>query len=326
MIHSAFGFAQPKNSQQVETPPSFPESLELDACYRYCEAMARARHHNFPVASRFVPRHLRKHIWAVYAFARAADDFADEPEFEGRRSVELDRWQQRLEDCFHGEQPSHPVFVALADTVRRFDLPITLFSSLLSGFRMDLDAKTFGSYQELRAYTSLAAQPVGELVLYLSGMRDPDLLRYAAELANALAEAKFWQDMAQDIGRGRIYIPADDLRYFGITRDRLDKLSPEPAFEDLLHFLVARTRASFVRARPLVQNVGDDIAVEMAISWHGGMRILDKIDEKGGALLHSRPQLTQLDKALVVSKAWAWQGKTRWALDRARKTSKRFGL
>ncbi len=326
MIHSAFGIAQPQNSERIPSPPSFPESLELDGCYRYCEAMARARHHNFPVASRFVPRHLRKHIWAVYAFARAADDFADEPEYEGRRALEIDRWEQRLQDCFHGEQPGHPVFIALADTVRRFDLPITLFSSLLAGFRMDLDAKTFASYPELRAYTALAAQPVGELVLYLSGMRDPGLLRYAAELANALAEAKFWQDMVSDMGRGRVYIPAEDLHFFGISRDKLIALSPEPGFADLLHFLVARTRASFVRSRPLVKNVSDDIAVEMAISWHGGMRILDKIDECGAELLQNRPQLTQVDKALVVSKAWAWQGKTRWALARVRKTSKRFGL
>ena len=93
MIHRAFGLAEVANTEL----PSIPETLELSACYRYCEAMARARHHNFPVASRFVPSHLRKHIWAVYAFARAADDFADEPEFEGRRALELDRWERRLE-------------------------------------------------------------------------------------------------------------------------------------------------------------------------------------------------------------------------------------
>ncbi len=325
MIHSAFGFAQSVRSQSNAAPP-FPDSLGLDACYHYCEAITRARHHNFPVASRFVPRHLRKHIWAVYAFARAADDFADEPQFEGRRALELDRWEQQLQDCFHGELPTHPVFVALADTVRRFDLPITLFASVLAGFRMDLDTSNFGSYQELRAYTALAAQPVGELFLYLSGVRDPRLLRYAAELASALAEAKFWQDMAQDIGRGRLYVPSEDLRYFGITRERLLELRPQPAFGDLVRFLVARTRASFMKAQPLVRQVGDDIAVEMALSWHGGMRILDKIETAGGQLLNKRPQLSRADKAIVVSKAWAWQGKTRWALERARKTSQRFGL
>ena len=301
MIHRAFGLAE-VSTLSPGTAPSLPENLELGACYRYCEAMARSRHHNFPVASRFVPSHLRKHIWAVYGFARVADDFADEPEFEGRRSLELDRWERRLEDCFHGETPDHPVLVALADTVRRFDLPITPFSALLSGFRTDLDASQFATYQELRSYTSLAAQPVGQLFLYLSGCREPGLLRHVDELANALAEAKFWQDMAHDIGRGRLYVPLDDLRHFGVSVSRLEGLSPENGF------LVARTRASFMRARPLVQQVGDDIAVEMAISWHGGMRILEKIDSNAGSLRSKRPQLGNADKAMVVSKALAWRG------------------
>ncbi len=307
MIHRAFGLTD-VSATQPATAPTLPENLELGACYRYCEAMARARHHNFPVASRFVPTHLRKHIWAVYGFARVADDFADEPEFEGRRSLELDRWEQRLEDCFHGESPDHPVFVALADTIRRFDLPITPFTSLLAGYRTDLDAPQLSTYQELRSYTSLAAQPVGQLFLYLSGCREPGLLRHVNELANALAEAKFWQDMAHDLGRGRLYVPLDDLRHFGVTLPRLQGLSPENGFGDLVRLLVARTRASFMRARPLVHHVGDDIAVEMAISWHGGMRILEKIDNNAGNLLAKRPQLGNADKAMVVSKALAWRG------------------
>jgi squalene synthase HpnC len=304
MINRAFGLVE----KAIEPLPKFPESLELDACYRYCEAMARARHHNFPVASRFVPSHLRKHIWAVYAFARGADDFADEPQFEGRRSLELDRWEQRLEECFHGESPEHPVFVALLDTIRRFDLPITPFSALITGFRTDLETKSFATYQELRSYTSMAAQPVGQLFLYLSGIRDPSLLRHVDELANALAEAKFWQDMAHDLEHGRCYVPTEDLRHFSVTPTRLQSLQPENGFGDLVHFLVARTRSVFMRARPLVQQVGDDIAVEMAISWHGGMRILDKIDSSGSQLLTKRPQLNNADKAVVVSKALAWRG------------------
>ena len=304
MSNRAFGIVD----RAPEPLPNPPETLELEACYRYCEAVARSRHHNFPVASRFVPSHLRKHIWAVYAFARAADDYADEPEFEGRRSLELDRWEQKLEDCFHNKPPDHPVFVALLDTIRRFDLPITPFSALLTGFRTDLDTTRFATYQDLRSYTALAAQPVGQLVLYLSGVRDPSLLRHVDELANALAEAKFWQDMAHDLKQGRCYVPSEDLRHFDITHKRLENLQPENGFVDLVHFLVARSRAVFMRARPLVHKVGDDIAVEMAISWHGGMRILDKIDASGSHLLTQRPRLNSADKAMVVSKALAWRG------------------
>src|SRR5690606_37879459 len=108
----------------VEHPPT----LELDACYRYCEALCRARHHNFPIASFFARSSLRKHIWAIFAFARVADDFADEAEFEGRRTSELDHWEEQLHTCYFGAPPEHPVFVALQDTVKKFQLPITEFS------------------------------------------------------------------------------------------------------------------------------------------------------------------------------------------------------
>src|SRR6202142_4463635 len=114
-----------------------PPTLELGACYRYCEALCRARHHNYPVASFFARSKLRKHIWAIFAFARVADDFADEPAYEGRRSRELDRWEEQLHQAYFGATPDHPVFVALADTVKQFSLPITELTALLSGFRTD---------------------------------------------------------------------------------------------------------------------------------------------------------------------------------------------
>ena len=153
MIHRALA-QKPRPHAAVPEPP---EPLELEACYRYCEALARARHHNYPVASRFASSALRRHILAIYAFARTADDFADEPEFEGRRARELDRWEERLEACFHGGPADHPVFVALAETARACDLPITPFQALLAGFRSDLETRRYATYRELRGYTALAA-------------------------------------------------------------------------------------------------------------------------------------------------------------------------
>lgn len=304
MIHRAFGTPQ----VQPDIAPRHPDSLEQNACYRYCEAVARSRHHNFPVASFFVPRHLRKHIWAIYAFARAADDFADEPQFAGRRSVELDRWEERLEAAFHGEVPDHPVFIALADTARRFELPITPFSALLSGFRSDLETRRYATHQDLRSHTALAAEPVGQLYLYLTGYRDPALLRYVGDLASALAFANFWQDLAADLDRGRLYLPTEDLNHFGVSADDLMHRRRVTGLAPLVRYEVARTRALFERARPLVNLVGDDIAVEMAICWHGGMRILDKIHSGAGHILDRRPRLTAADKAYVVSRALAWRG------------------
>jgi squalene synthase HpnC len=306
VIQRAFG--RPRVVAEPVPAVAMPEPLELDACYRYCESMARARHHNFPVASLFLSSRLRKHIFAIYAFARTADDFADEPAFEGRRTLELDRWEVHLERCVHGETPAHPVFVALADTIARFDLPITPFQALLAGLRADLETHGFDTHAELRASCTLSAEPIAHLFLYLSGYRDPALLRAGGEFAAGLACANFLQDLGADLERDRLYLPREDLRHFGLSRETLADPARAADLTALIRSEVARTRVLFERARPLVDRVGDDIAVELAISWHGGMRILDKIHAAGAGVLRQRPRLTSADKALVVSRAVAWRG------------------
>ncbi len=304
MIHRV---GTPRNRPYPAVPLP-PEPLELDACYRYCEALARARHHNFPVASRFVPEPLRRPIFAIYAFARTADDFADEAEFEGRRTAELDRWDERLHRCYHGEPADHPVFVALADSIARFELPITEFSALIQGFRADLEVRRYATFADLRRYTSLAAEPVGHLLLYLGGYRDAALMRFADDLASGLAIAKLLQDVAADAGRDRIYLPAEDLRHFGVDEGDLLHRRRTPAVGDLVRFEVARTRSLLERARPLVDRIGPELSVEMALIWHGGMRILHKIERAGARLLERRPRINDVDKALVVARALAWRG------------------
>jgi squalene synthase HpnC len=308
VIHRVGERLRAVSSAPLYAVPPPPEPLELDACYRYCEALARARHHNFPVASMFVPRMLRRHIWALYAFARSADDFADEPSFEGRRASELDRWEERLSRCYFGEPADHPVFVALADTIRRFELPITELQAVLSGFRTDLEGPHYTTFKELRSYTALAAEPVGHLFLYLGGYRDPVLHAYADDLCTGLALAKILQDIPADMERGRIYLPAEDLRHFGVSEDDLARRRPTRAVNALVRFEVARTRALFERARPLVDMIGANLAIELALIWHGGMRILDKIARASGRLLAQRPALDSFDKALVVSRALKWRG------------------
>jgi hydroxysqualene synthase len=293
-------------AQAVPMPPS----LELEACYHYCEALCRARHHNYPVASFLARSNLRKHIWAMFAFARVADDFADEPAYEGRRSRELDRWDERLHDAFHGHPPDHPVFVALADTVHRFDLPITEFTALLSGFRTDLEKRRYATFAELRSYTAQAAEPVAHLLLYIGGYRDARLHAFSDDLASGLAFARLLQDIRGDLERGRVYMPAEDLRHFGVTEADLASHKATPQIGALVRYEVARTRALFERSRPLMDAVGSDLAVELALMWHGGMRILDKIGDAGPQLLQKRPQLNAADKARCVAGAIAWRGET----------------
>jgi len=293
-------------AQAVPLPPS----LELEACYRYCEALCRAHHHNYPVASFFARSSLRRHIFAIFAFARVADDFADEPAFEGRRARELDRWEELLHATYYGNPPEHPVFIALATTVRELNLPITEFTQLLSGFRTDLETRRYATWNELRSYTREAAEPVGHLLLYTGGYRAPELHAYADDLATGLAFARLIQDMPSDLARGRIYVPLEDLRHFGISESDIGARRVGPAVGALVRYQVARTRALFERARPLIDVVGADLAVELALMWHGGMRILDKIASSGDKLFAVRPRITPADKALVVTRALAWRGQT----------------
>ena len=257
----------------------------------------------------FARSHLRKHIFALFAFARVADDFADEATYEGRRARELDRWEEQLHAAYRGHA-EHPVFVALADTVDKFALPITEFTELLSGFRTDLERRRYATFDELRSYTRQAAEPVGRLLLYIDGYRAPEIHAYAEDLATALAVSRLVQDIAADWKRGRVYIPAEDLRHFGVTETDIAQRRTSEQVGSLVRYEVARTRALFVRARPLVDLVGADLAVELALMWHGGMRILDKIEAIGPRLLVDRPQLSSLDKALVVARAIAWRGET----------------
>jgi squalene synthase HpnC len=293
-------------AQAVPLPPS----LELEACYRYCEALCHAHHHNFPVASFFARSHLRKHIWAMFAFARVADDFADEAAYEGRRAGELDRWEEMLHDTYYGRPPDHPVFIALADTVRRFSLPIVEFTQLLSGFRTDLEVRRHATWSDLRSYTRQAAEPVGHLLLYIGGYRAPDLHAYADDLSSGLAVARLIQDMPSDWERGRVYIPAEDLRHFGVTEADIASRRASSRVGHLVRYLVARTRALLERGRPLPELVSADLAVELALMWHGGARILDKIESAGPRLFSHRPRITSTDKALVVARALAWRGDT----------------
>jgi hydroxysqualene synthase len=287
-----------------------PPSLGLDACYHYCEALCRARHHNFPVASFFARSQLRKHIFAMFAFARVADDFADEAAYEGRRARELDRWEELLHETYYGRPPEHPVFIALADTVRKFSLPIVEFTQLMSGYRTDLEVRRYATWNDLRSYTRQSAEPVGHLLLYIGGYRAPELHAYADDLSSGLAVARLLQDMPADWAAGRVYVPAEDLRHFGVTEADIASRRETPAVGALVRYLVARTRALLERSRPLVDLVSADLAVELALMWHGGARILDKIAAAGPRLLQERPRLNSADKALVVTRAVAWRGET----------------
>jgi hydroxysqualene synthase len=301
--------------QQTRPRPSLPvaapgRKLDPAACFEYCEAFVRSHHENFPVASLFLPAPLRPHVCALYAFARMADDFADEPEYAGRREEELDRWEDLLVRSFHGEPTDHPVFVALAQTVTRHELPIAPMSDMLQAFRMDLAQRRYATFADLMAYVARAAHPIGRLLLYIFGVRDAASLRYGDELATALALTSFWQDLRRDLARDRVYVPQEDLRHFGVTeKDLRDAYfgagRQHPCLEPLLRWEIARARAHFERARPLLDSAPRALAVELALFWYGGRRALDKVERGAGRLGAPRVRLTSVDKAWVVARALA---------------------
>jgi squalene synthase HpnC len=286
-------------------PP--PGPWPVARAYEYCEQFARAHTESFPVASRLVPAEMRPHLIALYAFARIADDFADEPQYEGRREEALDGWEEELRRCGHGES-THPVFIALADTIDRRELPFPPLEDMLTAFRMDLDVKRYSTFHSLRAYTAKSADPVGRLLLSLFGYRQPELFRYADEISTALQLTNFWQDVAADAARDHIYIPAEDLHFFGLTEADLKSLKPTKRLRDLLRFEVARTRALFERGRPLLDMLGNDLRLELTLIWLIGGAILDKIEHADFDVFTHRPAIGRRDKAMIMAKAakqWA---------------------
>src|SRR4051794_6688189 len=281
-------------------PPPGPWSVER--AYQYCEEFARAHTESFPVASRLVPAEIRPHLVALYAFARSADDFADEPQYEGRRIEALDRWEDELGSCCHGEA-THPVFVALADTIERRELPIPPLEDMLSAFRADIEVRRYSTFSALRGYTARSADPVGRLLLALFGYRQPELVRYADEISTALQLTNFWQDVAADAARDHIYIPAEDLHFFGLGEADVKALRPSKRLRDLLRFEVARTRALYERGRPLLDLLGNDLRLELTLIWLIGTAILDKIEAADYDVFTQRPSIKRRDKAIIMARA-----------------------
>ena len=275
--------------------------------YAYCERIAaRQEESSIPVASRFLPPEMRPHVISVHAFARAANDFADEVYYADRRVEALDRWEDELLRAFHDEA-DHPIFVALQHTIERCDLPVTPFSDLLTAFRMDLSVNRYPTFLDLRRYCSLSSEPFGRIMLYIFGYRDPALMAYADDMCAGLQIANFLQDLGLDFNghRGRLYLPLEDLRHFGVTEQHLRRCEVTPEFRDMMRFQVARARALLERGRPLIDRVGRDLSFELELTWQSGQAILDKIEGVGYDVFRRRPALGRTDRARLVATAVA---------------------
>lgn len=264
--------------------------------FRHCEKIARSHYENFPVASSVVPKDLRKHVWAIYAFARTADDYADEPGYTlAERLVNLNQWERYLIDCYEGN-PTHRVFAALAETVERFQIPIELFQKLLAAFHSDVMVKRYETFDDLLAYCSNSANPIGRLILLLFNYRSEEMMHLSDSICTALQLANFWQDTSVDVKRDRLYLPQEDVEEFDCREaDILNGIFTEQ-FRNLMAFEVQRTADFFLAGRPLLSMVEKRLSLELKMTWNGGMRILKKIHEFEYNVLRYRPILTIIDK------------------------------
>jgi squalene synthase HpnC len=260
----------------------------LERAYAHCERIAREHYENFPVASLLVPRALRPHVCAVYAFARRADDFADEPRFEGRRTARLAAWERQLSAAASGGT-RHPVFAALGHTIRIHSLPEAPLHDLLSAFRQDVTVRRYATYADLADYCRRSADPVGRLVLALFDKLNPRRAEWSDAFCTALQLANHWQDVAVDAARGRIYLPLEDMAAFGVTEEEVLAGRMSDRFQNLLAFQVARTRDLFERGRPLCGDVGGRLGLELRAVWLGGSGILDAIARSGYDVFAHRP-------------------------------------
>jgi len=280
-------------------------AVSIEDAFAYCEARTKAHYENFPVGL-FVPRARRPYVYALYAFARTADDFADEPIYEGLRKEKLADWERLLDAACRGEAEG-PIFVALAETVRRFAIPKQLLLDLLSAFRQDTEKDRYESWDELLDYCRRSADPVGRLVLLIFGYEDAELAPLSDAICSGLQLANHWQDVAVDLRKGRIYVPRALMVEHGVPEWDLNAGRVTDGFKALMADLVGCARELFARGRPLCDRVGRDLRFEMRLTWLGGTGILDRIEAAGYDVFRRRPSYRFLDKVALGWRAWRWK-------------------
>ena len=271
--------------------------LSVEESYEYCRNLARSHYENFTVGSWFLPREKRPHVYAVYAFCRFVDDLGDES--QGDRLGLLDSWEEELRSCY-ASRPSHPIAVALAETIQRFHIPQEPFLKLIEANRMDQRAHRHRTYEDLLRYCDHSANPVGRLFLYLFGYGDEERQRLADATCTALQLTNFWQDVRRDMNMGRVYIPQEDMERFGYTEERLQAGVADESFRDLMRFQVDRARGLFDRGAGLVDMVGGAARLDIALFTLGGLHILNAIERQGYDVLRRRPTLSKFARARLV--------------------------
>lgn len=294
-----------------------------EEAYRYCQRLAQTHYENFTVGSLLLPKEKRRHVYAIYAYCRSVDDLGDEATLQdvpggedewpsedirpdnqfAHRLALLDWWQKELEACYSGA-PTHPVMVALKETVHSFEIPDKPFLKLIEANRMDQRVQRYATYNDLLNYCDHSANPVGHLFLYLFGYREEQRQALSDDTCTALQLANFWQDVSRDYAKGRVYLLQEDLEQYGYTEAELAQGVFNDSFRQLLAFEVDRTREMFARGAQLVDLLDGPAKLDVALFTRGGVAILDAIRRQNYDVLKARPFLTRTKKAGLFLSTW----------------------
>jgi squalene synthase HpnC len=288
--------ALPANYRIPEVAPTLEEARA------YCRRLAESHYENFHVASWFLPKALRPHFHSIYAYCRISDDLGDEVPDPAQALALLDLWGRELDACYES-RARHPVFVALAETIRACSIPKDPFADLLVAFRQDQAVTRFETMQNVLAYCHYSANPVGRLVLYACGEVNQENFRLSDATCSALQLANFWQDVRVDFAKGRVYLPQADMRRFGVSDNTIAAGAATPEFRALLEYEVQYTRTMFEEGLPLIGRVQRDLALDLDLFSRGGLEILRAIERRDYDVLSARPAITKATKLHLALRA-----------------------
>ena len=264
------------------------------------ETLSQRHYENFPVGSFLLPKEFRKPISLIYAYARVADDIADEGDVPIPTRLErLDQWENKLKGSLAGER-KEAFFAKLAEEVTRYAIPLQLFYDLVTAFRMDARGPEFWTFEDVLFYCRHSANPIGRMLLHIFGSFTEENASRSDAICSALQLANFWQDLSVDIKRNRFYIPSEDLSRFSVTKQELLDGSGKDNAISLIKFQIDRTRKMFLQGKPLVHSIDRRFRFELKLTYQGGMRILEKVESMGPAVLRTRPALTKYDWGNII--------------------------
>jgi len=277
-------------------------SLSLEEAYAYCRRLTLQADSNFALSFRFLPKEKRNAIYAVYAFNRCADDFADEPDDSNHKLNKLEKWEYWLNECYNGSTVNHPIMVAFSDAIRRYHIPKEPSFNAMQGFKLDLSVNRYNTFEELTQYCDLVAGTISIISLHIFGYMDNKAFEYGKYLSYALQLTNIIRDVGTDIDKNRIYIPLEELNRFAYTESDLLQRKNNKNFHNIMHFQINRAQSYFKKAQPLISMVENDAQYTVALIGAVYNYLLSKIYRLGIPVLDKTVRLSTIEKWIIAVK------------------------